>query len=266
MGASADTLYLGGAFSNVGGQVRRNLAAVKTSGAVTTWDPQANGLVTSLAVQGDTVYAGGYFTAVGNEARANLAAIRTDGTLVPWGTSFSGATGFAGASGTTPPPTGVWALAVSGTTVYVSGDFDRVGGEPRQRLAAVDASSGATTPFYAALRSYTPMRALAILQGRVLAAGAFEQEMRSPFRRPVYALVEPTSTATSSSSCGAYISDRALEDLYGEPHADALAVRDAIGYVGGRFWGIPSSSYQRWNLAAVGANCLLADWNPNPQP
>ncbi len=56
---------MGGFFTNVGPAVRNRVAAVDVAtGAVTTFDPNANGNVNSLAVAGATVYVGGNFTTV----------------------------------------------------------------------------------------------------------------------------------------------------------------------------------------------------------
>jgi hypothetical protein len=61
-------VYAGGAFSTIGSTpTKRNyLAALNsTTGAVTSWDPNANSLVRALAVSGSTVYAGGDFSFIG---------------------------------------------------------------------------------------------------------------------------------------------------------------------------------------------------------
>jgi hypothetical protein len=41
----------------------------------------------------------------------------------------------------------VHTLAVSGTTVYAGGSFSSIGGQSRANLAALDATTGAATPW-----------------------------------------------------------------------------------------------------------------------
>jgi hypothetical protein len=129
------TVYAGGDFSSVGGQTRNHLAALDGSGSATAWNPNANGAVLAIASNGSTVYAGGEFTSMGSWlARSSLAALdATTGAATAWN---PGATG-----GANP----VHALAVSGSTVYVGGEFTVAGGQPRNRIAALVASTGAAT-------------------------------------------------------------------------------------------------------------------------
>jgi hypothetical protein len=135
LAASEATVYVGGLFNWLGGQSRRNLAALDAAtGNATAWNPDPDNMVFALAVSGNTVYAGGSFTAVGSRARRWLAAL--DATLTPnnaldWNPSPSRAGGG-----------GVYALALAGTTVYAGGLFDSIGGQARTNLAALDATNG----------------------------------------------------------------------------------------------------------------------------
>jgi predicted small secreted protein len=137
MAAYDRTIYLGGFFSQVGGLPRRYLAAVDAeTGAVSPWDPQAEagGWVRSLAVTGTTVYAGGAFDRMGGQVRNGLAAVdRTTGSVTSWDP----------ARALVHPD--VKALLVQDGTLYVGGDFERMGGQPRICLAAVDTITGAAT-------------------------------------------------------------------------------------------------------------------------
>ena len=136
------TLYVGGAFSSIGGVSRRCLAALDAStGMATGWEPKTNGLVQSLVLSGSTLYAGGQFTSIqgssgGPYARNRIAAIDT-ATANP--TAFN-----PGAD------SNVYALALSGTTLYAGGDFNFIqgaSGGPYSRyfIAAIDTASGNPT-------------------------------------------------------------------------------------------------------------------------
>jgi hypothetical protein len=131
---SAGSIYIGGEFTEIttaeGTKTRNRLAAIGTDGTgklSDTWDPNADGRVSALAIIDDTIYAGGDFMMIGVEARKFLAAIGTNGGLSAWEAD---------------PDGGVRALAVSGSTLYVSGGFgsvtDRNGTELRHQLAAID--------------------------------------------------------------------------------------------------------------------------------
>ena len=63
--SGTNTLFVGGDFTTFGGETRNRLAAFNVStGAVTAWDPDVDGLVRVLAISGSTVYAGGSFKTV----------------------------------------------------------------------------------------------------------------------------------------------------------------------------------------------------------
>ena len=68
----------------------------------------------------------------------------------------------------------VQALAVSsdGTRVYAGGSFTSVGGAARNRLAAIDAASGAVDPTFTP-RANDAVRAIAVLGNRVYVGGRF---------------------------------------------------------------------------------------------
>jgi len=140
----AGTLYLAGNFASVGGQTRQDLAAIDTAmGTATSWNPgTVTGQVLALAPAGDVVYLGGRSLTGDGQERGGLAALDTQsGELLPWHPSVSGNSAE------------VHALVVSGAAVYAGGYFTSVGGASRNALAAIDASSGATTAWNPALAS-----------------------------------------------------------------------------------------------------------------
>jgi hypothetical protein len=128
---SGSTLYVGGQFSNFGGQALGGqsvayLAAVDTSGVVSTWNPFINGQVRSLAVADGKLYLAGDFMNLhsGSAQRSRLAAIDVaSGTATSWNPSASAS---------------VRHLRIHGRTVYAAGPFARVSGQPQAYIAAIE--------------------------------------------------------------------------------------------------------------------------------
>ena len=152
----SDRLYVGGAFSHIGALMtaRANLALLKgagtgvsNQGSVQTWDPSPNGPVHTILVGGTTlctppanrqptVYIGGEFTLLTNGSipgRNHVAALKTTGTpatVCSWNPGTDST---------------VHALARSGDTLFLGGDFTSAGALSRCRLAAVDVVTASAT-------------------------------------------------------------------------------------------------------------------------
>ena len=145
-----DVVYIGGDFSTVRDVPRAGIAAVSSTGSVIgTFDPGAGtattagtgaaatttvGSVMSLVVSPDgaRLYAGGFFTSMAGTARPGLAALNA-------------ATG-AVQAGFNPSPSGggVETMALTATgRLLLGGGFTKIGAVPRNRLAAVNAATGA---------------------------------------------------------------------------------------------------------------------------
>ena len=162
MSQSGSTLYVGGDFSTIGSQARGKIAAVNTSdGSVTDWDPNASGgSIRAVAVSGTTVYIGGNFTSVGGQARNMIAAldatVNTNNTIVAWnpGTEVL-----------------VRALAINGSTLYAGGDFTTIGGQARNKIAALNASTGVVTSWNPNANS--DVYAIAVNAGTIYVGGSF---------------------------------------------------------------------------------------------
>jgi hypothetical protein len=138
---AGSSVYIGGVFSTVGGQPRRSIAEVDAqTGAVGAWNPDGDGIVEALALSGGTVYVGGAFWNMGGQPRRSVAALDiVTGAATAWDPDPSG--GYTG--------TDVQALAIRGTTVYVGGSFNGIGGQSRSNLAAVDMTTGTATAWSA---------------------------------------------------------------------------------------------------------------------
>jgi hypothetical protein len=141
---SGDTVYVAGNFYFIGPQMRTFLAAVNASGDATSWDPEPDNVVNALALSGNTLYVGGDFNAIGNPqfslqpVRNYIAALNTldNGSATSWDPDVQ-------AEGSAA----VWALAVSGTTVFAGGNFSSIGLDARNNIAALDSETGFALPW-----------------------------------------------------------------------------------------------------------------------
>jgi hypothetical protein len=165
MTADKGTLYIGGAFTAVGGLTRNYIAALDTVvGMPTAWDPNADSFVETIVVGGGTVYAGGKFTSIGKTARSRVAALdATTGLATPWDPDPSGGSTYG---------TEVLALAVAGDIVYVGGGFSAIGGEARAQVAALDAATGLALPWDPGANNH--VRAVVVGDGVAYVGGNFD--------------------------------------------------------------------------------------------
>jgi hypothetical protein len=233
------TAYVGGYFVTIGGQSRQSLAAIDArSGRITSWRPLVAGSllgglgeVRALAVVGKTLYVGGEFDSVGGKPRVNLAAFDTNtGDLLPWNPRAE-----SGISGVT-------ALSASGNTLYVGGDFTKVGGEPRRGAAAVDLRTGAVRPWNPRLGG-TPdveVDAIAVSNSIVYIGGVFGSVRSQPRRNLAGVRVSSAVPLLWSPRVGELTSDFGVR---------ALAVGPSALFVGGGFESV--DGFEQRYLAAL---------------
>lgn len=136
--------------------------------ASTMW--QTNNTVRALAYANGKIYVGGEFTTV----RPPGAAAGTQEVARPYLAAFDAATGALVSTWDPQPNARVWSLAASpdGRTVYVGGDFTRIAGAARGRLAAFDTTTGALQSTVKPYVSYR-VAALAVDDDAVYLGGAF---------------------------------------------------------------------------------------------
>jgi hypothetical protein len=125
-------LYVGGNFDNAGGDPNADYIAAwdgKAWKALGT--PKLDGQVTSIAYRNGKVYAGGTFTSAAGDANAGFLAV-WDGKKWSQPCKPKG------------PGSNVYALEISGSTLYIGGAFQRGAGIPEANyLMACDLNTGA---------------------------------------------------------------------------------------------------------------------------
>lgn len=263
-----DVLYVGGTFDTIGGESRNgvaavdrtsaqptpwqspvsgtpqavvdgviylagdSLAAVDSTGTLTSWRPLLNGDITVLGIQDGVIFAGGRFSSVGGVERRNFAAIDlTTGQPTDWQPRAD---------------RGVQALAVDNGVVYAAGLFLNVNDVERDLIAALDASTGELLDWNPGLTGNTA-HALAVRDGTVYVGGNFSQ-VAGANRSHLAAIDALTGVPTGWS-----------------PNPDApvrtLALAEETIYVGGEFTEVGGAARSR--LAAVDLDTGAAlPWNP----
>ena len=127
------TLYLGGEFTSVGPPTSTFVAIDGTSGQLTGNALDVFGAFTTAAAPDGSGgwYVSGVFEGESASEDKYLLHVLADGSIDPnWN----------------PDPDGsITAIAIAGSTVFVAGNFDNIGGQSRTRLAALDATTGLAT-------------------------------------------------------------------------------------------------------------------------
>ncbi|MFV0460911.1 MAG: PKD domain-containing protein [Actinomycetales bacterium] len=131
-------LYVGGAFSSVGGDGRfRRLVRLSPSGSVVGSLPRPESQVTDVVVRGTRLFIGGKFTSVGGQSRGALAAIDlTTEQVMPsvdvplTGTYNGGVTGIKR-----------FDMTPDGEKLVAIGNFVEAAGQPRAQMVVIDTPS-----------------------------------------------------------------------------------------------------------------------------
>ena len=240
--------FIGGPFTAVGGVTRNHLAHILSDGSLDpTWDPNANGIVRALAVSGTDVYVGGDFTTLnGSTTRNHLAKIPISGN------------GTVDASWDPNANSTVNALAVSGTDVYVGGNFTTLNtpAVTRNRLAKIPTSGNGTVDADWNPNVNGPVNALAVSGSDVYVGGGFSTLNGATARSALAKIPLSSSTGTV--------------DPDWNPNANgtvyALAVSGSDVYVGGNFSTMNGGTAARLFLAkipAAGDGTVDPSWAPN---
>lgn len=229
--------FIGGDFHAVGGVPRTNLAHIRSDLTVSDWNPSTSREVLSLLLSGSTLYVGGLFTSVNGVTRNRIAAIdASTGGVTPWNPN-------AQMSGDAP----VYALAISGSTIYAGGIFNAIGGQPRNCIAALSATTGQATA-WTPITSGPAVYDIEVKGDTILVGGWFSTMGGQP-RNNVAALRANNGQALSwNPNVAGTVSDITLTGTQLLIGGDFFAVA-----------GVPRNS-----IASVDATTgALASWNPS---
>ena len=182
-----DTVYVGGRFASVNGQARTSLAAIDTqTGEVLAWAPNVSGgLVSALATDDTHLYVGGGFTSIDGQIQGWLAAFNL--SEQSFDASWRPDLGVYGQIYTITPHDGL---------VYIGGEFTSVDSQTRNRLAALDATTGTATAWNP--NPSGSVDAIAIDDSIAYVGGNFTQVNGGESRMRLAALrTDDTGTATN---------------------------------------------------------------------
>jgi hypothetical protein len=241
---ASTSLYAGGAFTSIGGQLRGRIAKLSTSGtgaADAMWDPSADGDVRVIALDSTgAVYAGGNFENAGGGAHERLAKLSPTGTgaaIASWNASASDF---------------VYALAFDADdNLYVGGEFARADGDTRLAFTKLAPDGSLVAGFQTDAEMGGFAFAFAVQpDGGTIVGGNFRkagQDVRWNLLR-----LKPDRTLDPA---WAPVADDEIDAL--------LAAPDGSVYVGGMF--LTLNGVARDRLAKLGSGGAVdPDWNPAP--
>jgi hypothetical protein len=234
-------VYIGGTFTALGPMTGPAIGVDPVTGGLLPHWPKVKGHVINVVLPDGSGgwYIGGDFTHVNGAPRRNLAHILADHTLDSW------------TPGTMPAPyyASVAALVLSGSTLYVGGNFTQIAGQTRNGLAAIDAVTGALLPWNPNASGGGPVNAIALNGNTMYVSGSFTKVGGAQISR-LAAVDVPTGGAIG------WVPDPGFGGV------DVLAWSGTTLYVAGSFTTI--AGMPRPGCAAFDGSRNLLSWNPHP--
>lgn len=274
--------YIGGGFTQVGGQVRNRIAQIGSNGQLTPFGTSIgfDGSVETLFLSGNTLFTAGSFRCSGIVSNTNgtslstengdpdLAYLSPNGTVrvvVPdgfggWyiggeftsvGSQIRNRLARINSDGTlhswNPDANGfINTIAVSGSQVIVGGSFNLIGGQSRNYIAAIDATSGIANAWNPGSDNVVNT---IVSNGSSLYVGGLFTSIGGQSRNRL-ANIDLLSGVVSGWN----------PNVNGQ--VKAIALSGSTVYVGGGFTNAGGQS--RNNLAAIdAASGLASSWNPS---
>jgi hypothetical protein len=205
----------------------------------------ANAAVHAVAQAGDTMFAGGAFRTVTNSSRTvtytrfNLVAFSaTTGAVDPMVPQFDGT---------------VWALAASGSSIYVGGSFTHVNGVARRGLVKLNAATGAVDPTFNPVVKWGNITEIRLVGGRLIVGGTFQKKL---------AALDPTTGADtgylSLGISGSVASNAGATNVYRFAVNSAGTRLVAIG----NFTTVAGEPRRQAFMVRLGSSATLSPWHP----
>jgi hypothetical protein len=168
-------VFVGGTFNNIRGQERHNLAAVDPTGALDTWNPNANGAVAALSASGAQVYAGGAFQGLGAVPRTYLAALNiVNGGPTNFAPLIQNLDSTGAPKAGQPPLVQTMALSADRQKLYIGGIFSHVGNVPRANVAVINVSTGQADPIFDPGEPQGAVRSVLLRDNNLFIGGDFD--------------------------------------------------------------------------------------------
>jgi len=230
-----NTLYIGGMFNFVGPVTGSGVPVDVTTGAPASGFPRVNGTVMAAIPDGaGGWFIGGQFVAVGASARSNLAHVLADQSVDPWNPGANGI---------------VRTLVLRSGVLYAGGDFTTLGGITRNRIGAVDASTGVASSWNP--NSNSSVRTL-VTNGSVMWVGGQFTTIGAQSRNRIAQLDFTTGAANATWNPNSNSTVNAL----------AWDAANSLLYVGGQFTNIDALARNRIAVLDPATGHAQA-WNPN---
>lgn len=236
-----DFLFVGGAFTTIGGIARNRLCAfnLSTPGIpLEPWNPNANAIVYSVYTMSMELYVGGAFTQISGQVRNRIAKFdfsTSVAVLTSWDPSAFNNT--------------VFTLGGYNDRIYIGGNFGGINSRARSNLASIDLSTGNLTSWNPGTNN--TVLAMHIAGGYLFIGGQFTNVAgQARTRLASFNLNDGSLTSWNPSASG---------------DVRCFASSGSILYVGGAFTSITQGVNRTRNrLASFSiATGQLTSWNPS---
>jgi hypothetical protein len=241
---SGTTLYVGGYFRTIAGQTRNFVASFDMStGALTSWNPNAEDSVEAIEVVGSLVYVGGYFTSIGGFTRTGLAALSaTTGAPTTWNPVITN---------TFSAYVKSIAIDAGSNTIFIGGNFNNAGGQPRVGVARLSLATGLATGWTANTSAGGYVEDIVLSGTTLFIGGSFST---------INGITRLNIAAVNAATTGVLAWNPLLDTF---DYVYDMSVAGTNLYFGGYFDSV--NSLTREGVAAVDISTgVLQNWAPSP--